>query len=597
MVNRGFLTALFIVLAGALAVTGCAAISSPAMDRSRDGGAALVVAAVPGVTPGERSAVLKTGTGFASLGPDENGHVSFADPGRVLRLDADAQRPGGKYFTIHDDGTAIYALWWQKQTDGSKDLHVRVSHDRGRTFGPLTILDSGNGVLMPHAVASDGKGRIVVAYYDERRPKYQIYLNRSDDFGRTWLGEDLRLDAGPLEDAAGKPLETFAVEPKLIAHDGVFILTWKEKTNKGWRTLSRASLDGGASWAPEVEIEGGSGVFTAESLVGRPDGVYLVGFAHGKGLISFRTRDGGRTWEDLGSLEGSIDVAAISQVSAVAVPDGLAVVFTYEQQGQKNRIFTARVSAAEGRWAGAMIRVDRAPFDASIAMSADIAAVDNGVIVAWEDYRHILPSIYGSWSLDGGATWSEPRALSAAPGYVLDTAPRLFSVEEGGLGVLFDRYLKPSRRTGRDLYYLPLDWRPGEGLVGLPEMPPDDITGREKRLRERAEAFWKLRVEGRHGETYEYYDPVYRDIVTRKGFSRLQGNIVYNSAETLDQRIWSNIGRVRSDVEFEVPEIMIQDETINIEPTKERFDTEWVWVQGDWYLVFKEGRKGGFLRY
>ncbi|MBI1893467.1 MAG: hypothetical protein HYS14_05085, partial [Candidatus Rokubacteria bacterium] len=69
---------------------------------------------------------------------------------------------------------------------------IRLDHDAPKP---------GNS-LLPQ-MASDAAGRVAVVWEDHRNPRPGVYLNYSVDSGRTWLREEMRMDADTAADFSG----------------------------------------------------------------------------------------------------------------------------------------------------------------------------------------------------------------------------------------------------------------------------------------------------------------------------------------------------------------------------------------------------------
>jgi hypothetical protein len=112
---------------------------------------------------------------------------------------------------VDSDGKGhVYAVWWTKHRDGTKDVLLSASRDFGTSFGPTVKLNADYGAFPPE-VSADGQGHLYVVWSDERTeggdesPRgrsagHRIYFNRSDDHGATWLPQDMKLSG----EAAGR---------------------------------------------------------------------------------------------------------------------------------------------------------------------------------------------------------------------------------------------------------------------------------------------------------------------------------------------------------------------------------------------------------
>ena len=568
---------------------------------------------VPSLAAAEAPATAWVNDNLAVLYLSPEGRIAFRRGEESPQiLDGGGERPGGKHLKLYYDERRLYALWWQKLENAGKHLYVRVSEDGGESFGPLTILNTGLGVLPVYELVTDGADRVAVIYYDERRPKYQIYLNRSLDGGKTWLAEDVRLDSKPFPPPGKKPAKSgrfsaganpFAVDPHIVFHGDRLVAVWKERREDSkdhkpiHNVVSRVSKDGGATWESEVKIlEGNPSFMISELLFSLGDQLVLVGYQNDEGLLAFRSQNGGDSWQPLGTLPGSVETKALSQTQGVIRGDELLLIYTYEQRKQPFQIHFAVLDLVAGQWRSETVRLDRKNFDATRSWNPDLALLKDGTVVAvWEDYDSIRPMVRMDISQDGGRTWLEaPRPLDV-PGLYLLERPHL-QTSDDGLFVFFDRWQDDSRKHRDYVYrYLPYDVQ--LDLSGLPEIKPISKEEKEKRLKQRAEEFWALRIQAKWAEGYDYYDPVFRSKFSRQDFLAQQGNVIFHSYEILRTLVWDNIGGLIVKVDFSVPEMFVEGKRISIDRREDTMHTEWVWIHDDWYVVYTTALRNKYLNY
>ncbi len=110
--------------------------------------------------------------------------------------DVDVQEPTELKVTQDPSGRVILVVGLQPDNK-KEDLFVAVSED-GVRFGKPARLDTGVPFVSTSTnpdVVADGDGRILVGWQDLRAFRTGIYLNYSTDGGKTWLGQDVRLDS------------------------------------------------------------------------------------------------------------------------------------------------------------------------------------------------------------------------------------------------------------------------------------------------------------------------------------------------------------------------------------------------------------------
>ncbi len=145
----------------------------------------------------------------------------------------------------------LYAIWTERIPEGRQRIAFRRSSDFGATWEPQTHLDrstSDSAYCTTPVIASDGKGRLFVAWQQSEPYSwrgYRIFLTRSDDFGKTWLPEPVRLDTLPQSRFAERPIQLLA-----DGHGRVYVSWGGDPFGKQDFFLNR-SLDGGKSWLPK----------------------------------------------------------------------------------------------------------------------------------------------------------------------------------------------------------------------------------------------------------------------------------------------------------------------------------------------------------
>ena len=565
--------------------------------------AAELVERVPGVGPDQGVVVTLVGREPAFIYLDADDRVSFRRAGGdpvLLDEGPVVARPGGKHLGLFVRPEGLFALWWRKQPDGGKHLYLRRSTDGGRSFEPAVKLNSATGVLPTYGLASDGQGRVAVAYHDERQPPYRIFVNVSHDGGKTWLEEDIRVDTA----GSGK---AFAVEPQLTFAGDRLVVTWKDRGGSGdqVRVMARASGDGGLTWAEAQQLGAFKKFLTGDVLVSGDGFLFFCGYVPEKGVLGYLSMDAGASWREIGALPGTSgpEVSSASQIRAAVRGGEVALVFSMRPAGrdQYRRAFKPRVMSAvfdpvAGKWQGKPVRLDAGkPHDLTAALNGKIVAVEGGgLLAAWEDYRDIRANIYVSYSEGGGKEWSEPRPVGD-PGQALLTFPRLAVDEEGDVLLFFDRF-EDDARSERALHYTALEI----GEKGIANLPPYDevpLETKKERLRERVEAFWSLRKQGEHAKVFDYFDPGLRSRIERGNFASSQQRLQYLDYEVKGAKIQGNIAGVVTRVRVEVKPTQIKGQEFEMDPREDLVPMEWVWVGDDWYAVYQGPAKTRFLRY
>ena len=147
---------------------------------------------------------------------------------------------------IRNDDQGNVAVAWFDTRDGWGSIYFRASTDFGKTWQDEQRLkaDAPGDILGPLQMAGDDQGHLYVAWVDNREGEYHIYLAVSADFGRTW-SKEARLDVNKTK---GKQ----SVAPTLAADaSGRVYVVWHDTRHGGWDIYLNVSLDYGRTWRTE----------------------------------------------------------------------------------------------------------------------------------------------------------------------------------------------------------------------------------------------------------------------------------------------------------------------------------------------------------
>jgi hypothetical protein len=115
---------------------------------------------------------------------------------------------------------------WQDARHGGWDIYLNMSADFGKTWRPegmrLNTGAPGEAEAQLPQIALDGQGTLAVTWQEDRGEAQQdeIYLTWSTDFGKTWLNADIRVDDQPSGEAAIKPQIA-------MLQDGAAVIAWE----------------------------------------------------------------------------------------------------------------------------------------------------------------------------------------------------------------------------------------------------------------------------------------------------------------------------------------------------------------------------------
>lgn len=265
---------------------------------------------------------------------------------------------------------------------------------------------SQTSINFARSIAADARGRVHVAWADERDGNREIYYQRSIDGGVSW-GPPARLTV----DSA------FSNNPSIGAQGDALHLAWWDTRNGGHQIYYKRSLNGGATWETDRQVVASPGGGAHPSLAVAGDRVHIayVDGRDGQSEVYYaRSLDRGATWAvpvRLSLLPWNSftpTVAASGQDVYVAWTDTRDAMTV---EGFEEEYF--RHSRDGGATWEAEVRLTSDP---ASSWAPSLAADGSDVWVAWFDDRGGDWEIYLKRSTDRGATWSADRRLTHSAG-------------------------------------------------------------------------------------------------------------------------------------------------------------------------------------
>jgi len=215
---------------------------------------------------------IRSGRSRLFLSRSTDGGRTWADP---LELSGQSQSVFGQ--RLVGSGDRLLVVWMDKRT-GHDRIFAVTSTDGGLTWTSPSRVDHLPTELVTDAVlpavVMTPEGEALVAWHDGRNGRDDIFVTRSVDGGRTWEGEDLRLDM----DEAGTGVSRFASLAR--AKDGKIAVAW-EDDRAGYEGVYLRVRGTGAKpqWGPEILVEPAGPKKAARTPVvlwGKDGSVYLT---------------------------------------------------------------------------------------------------------------------------------------------------------------------------------------------------------------------------------------------------------------------------------------------------------------------------------
>ncbi len=534
-------------------------------------------------------AVVEIGGQPAALYVTADGRLVFQRGLQKQFLDTDAPVKGGNRFQLNKDGSHIYAQWWSHENE--KNLYFTSTLDSGKSFAPVSIVNDNHGILSPHSFLRGEDGTIGMTYHDERLPRFQAYSNRSKDHGLTWSRPDTRLDVPP----AGGESSTVQ-NPVGIELDKTWFVAWVDSVTLLGKTRNRIlttrSIDTGLHWTtPEVIFE--SELNIASLTVKGAGRTVVIAVAEAEqGIQAFVSQDAGAKWQGSGLLAGTAALAGTDGSSnsgiQMQISQGYAhLTWMTAHRTMKTRIMRGRLNLATASWQGQVARLDVKPYENTQSLLPTLLATPGGTLLAaWVDYRDIRPNIYLSWSSDKGENWSTPSPLEQS-GSASFGLPRLVQWGDD-VAIAYESY--PTDRIREGQFFLRLLPVRGASVVLPRNTEAIAVTAEERKalLIKRVNDLWTSRIADDYKVSYGMFDFAYRAVVTEKNYISSVGVMTYLSYEQPAVVINGNEATVTAKIKYEVqPTTLPNGRVLKLPATDAETVSTWVWVNDNWYLVFR----------
>ena len=260
-----------------------------------------------------------------------DGGASFASPVRV-----DSDSPGAAWSShpaVATDGLGRVYIAWEDRRAGVGDIYVAVSSNSGTSFGQDIRLDSGLGDSFRPEIAA-AAGEAYIGWYDERDgEKLEVYAAYSDDGGASWATAE-RL-------SEGTPGEKDSILPRLVLEGGTLHVTWFQAGGGGFHTEYR-QVEAGLPSTEIIQLDHApNAAQTTYPRIAASDGGWLV------------------AWRDDRAASGDDD----------------------------NDLYYSYSTDDGASWSPDL-RIDAHPAGSTFAVDHSVAVIDGGLVAAWSDGRN-----------------------------------------------------------------------------------------------------------------------------------------------------------------------------------------------------------------
>jgi len=344
----------------------------------------------------------------------------------------------------NDESGNVYVVWFDHHLEPSK-VYFTCSTDFGKTWNdPVPLDDSSSGSTDAHDtnLVVDENGNIYVSWRDDRTTVEDIFFNKSNDFGATWLNNDQRIGSYPAGEVPADHAEMCADNFGCIYVSANKKKTESRKTDLVWLNKS---MDFGESW-----LTAGKTIFKENKkniklnkpeISCDPDGknVYVVWREIRKNLegknigdVGFsRSTDYGETWLTIPCrLDTDGRFATNSGEPEIASDNNGNIYVVWNDE--RGSLFNVSNDYGD-TWLEKDIRLNNDAPSEIRSKNTEVDCDNQGHVYAvWFDDRNGKFDVYLNTSSDYGHTWfpASRRLNTNAPGESHSIFPRI--CEDGG---------------------------------------------------------------------------------------------------------------------------------------------------------------------
>jgi hypothetical protein len=340
-----------------------------------------------------------------------------------IRVDTDLPGVGYSYMWSRsitcDDNGHVYAAWIDERSGRAsypQDIFFNASANHGQTWMENDqrlnrINQSGTPRGTMPEIACTQNGHVYVTWYDYRWgwPRNRIYLNYSQNYGQTWLENDIHIDN--LSEGPGD--EFCCGYPDVVCDESGHVYVVYELSTAGNCPGFNRSNDYGVTWQGQQKVD------------------------------NYNTKLWGSSPRIACDESGHVYVAWVDYRNDNQNMGYNDIYFTYSHDYGATWGTSIRIDT--GKLPGSSFSYDDCGF---LWMDCD----DNGhVYVTWVDRRNGNADIYLNHSSDYGVTWQTPDVrldTGTSPGYYTSWHPTIACDSSGNVFVVWD----DDRNGRRDIY-------------------------------------------------------------------------------------------------------------------------------------------------
>jgi len=332
--------------------------------------------------------------------------IDAKDP--ALEIDSSSPK-----MCVTPNGEWVYVAWIDDR-DGNDDVWLNRSNDGGHTWltTPLRAKQGGGDASFPDIDCTDS--RVYLVWEDTRDGELEyknIYFQVSASNGDIWLTDDLNLDLDP---------EGLSISqgPQILAVEGKVFVAWSDNVNGAPDIFMAASRNQGNSFEEPLRIDSDEEgtAFSGVPVIANSgsDNIY-IGWLDlrdgGNDLYMSGSVNGGQDWSadrriDLGDAAGASD--AFAPVIG-ASGDHVYAVWHDTRNGAGRDILLNYSSNAGQSWLGESVRVDSDSEGFFDSLFPAVWVDGDEAHIVWQDARNVGFDVYYRNSTAGGFDTDVPE--------------------------------------------------------------------------------------------------------------------------------------------------------------------------------------------
>lgn len=325
----------------------------------------------------------------------------FADPAQI-----DGNGPGssdGDDPAIGCSGATVVVVWKDDRFGGGDEILYNRSTDGGVTWdGEELLRDVPPGFTdsRRHRIEVDGD-TVAICWMDARDGEYDIFLSCSTDGAETWAVSNVRVEADT-------PGAADSAEPQLVLEGSEILVVWEDHRDDGptGDVYVQRSVDFGATWlAEDVRLDDAPPGEKTHEIEMRRDGPNVIviwelerfsseiGFMNS--IYANASADGGATWlpQEVRVDDKPTPTSDADDADVCISGTNVLVVFEDNRDGKDD--IRGAFSTDGGATFGESVRAETDAPGATQSDDPEVACSAEAVFLLWEDDRNGEGDIYG----------------------------------------------------------------------------------------------------------------------------------------------------------------------------------------------------------